>query len=277
MEGSSRIVAIVGLVVGLTVLTIAANPVSASHWCQPATITYGPSSGYVGDSTQFSYRLDDNINDALTVNDFYVTYSWSSTQWDLGTATIPGLSSHTFYQTAILPATAGAYTITLSVNGYAGGDFASSTCNWSPVQFTVHPYTAPSVIATASATTGAAPLTVTFTASVSNGLAPFSYAWTFGDGATGSGASASHTYSQPGTYAAKVVVTDGRTNSASDTVTVTVTSAVASALGSDSGIFAVVLAVIVIVALVTAVVIRRRRQPPQQPSQPPVQPPMPPP
>src|SRR5438093_3925177 len=98
--------------VGLVAILFAAQPVAASHWCMPATINYGPVSGYVGDTTQFSYVLHDNVADALTVNHFYVTYSWSSTQWDLGTASIPGLSSYTFTQSTVLPSSAGSDTIT---------------------------------------------------------------------------------------------------------------------------------------------------------------------
>jgi PKD repeat protein len=36
------------------------------------------------------------------------------------------------------------------------------------------------------------------------------YTWAFGDGATGSGESATHVYSAPGTYAAKVTVSDSK-------------------------------------------------------------------
>ncbi|HEY3280455.1 MAG TPA: DNA/RNA non-specific endonuclease [Gemmatimonadales bacterium] len=49
-----------------------------------------------------------------------------------------------------------------------------------------------------------------------------SYAWTFGDGATGAGVAVTHTYMQAGTYAVRLVVTDvrGLVDTAATTVTV---------------------------------------------------------
>lgn len=48
------------------------------------------------------------------------------------------------------------------------------------------------------------------------------YAWDFGDGATGTGATASHTYAFSGTYSVKLTVTDDRGTTASTTTDVTV-------------------------------------------------------
>jgi chitodextrinase len=52
----------------------------------------------------------------------------------------------------------------------------------------------------ASPTSGKAPLTVTFTADPPPGIANPSYAWTFGDGSSASGAKVSHTFTSPGVY-----------------------------------------------------------------------------
>ncbi len=51
---------------------------------------------------------------------------------------------------------------------------------------------------------------------------PLTYAWDFGDGTTGTGASVSHTYATAGAYNAKVTVSDGKGGSASATVLTTV-------------------------------------------------------
>ena len=68
----------------------------------------------------------------------------------------------------------------------------------------------PVAVATASPTSGAAPLTVSFDGSGSSdpddGIA--SYSWSFGDGGSGTGAHVSHTYSSAGTYPATLTVRD---------------------------------------------------------------------
>jgi PKD repeat protein len=66
---------------------------------------------------------------------------------------------------------------------------------------------------------------VTFNAAASQAAAGrqiVSYAWTFGDGGTASGAQATHTYSAPGTYSVVLTVTDdiGSTGTTSNTVLV---------------------------------------------------------
>ncbi len=62
------------------------------------------------------------------------------------------------------------------------------------------------------------------------------YAWTFGDGATATGVTASHTYAQSGTYAVGLTVTDdrGRTHTRTQDVAVTVPAVPASFVAAAS-------------------------------------------
>ncbi|MCI4345979.1 MAG: PKD domain-containing protein [Thermoplasmata archaeon] len=50
--------------------------------------------------------------------------------------------------------------------------------------------------------------TVAFTGSVSEGAAPYTYHWSFGDGSTAATLSGTHAFAHPGTYAANLTVTD---------------------------------------------------------------------
>ncbi|MGX7829708.1 ThuA domain-containing protein [Actinokineospora sp. 24-640] len=84
----------------------------------------------------------------------------------------------------------------------------------------------PVLTAGASPRSGSAPLPVAFTASASDpdGDTPLSYRWDFGNGATATTANASHTYAQPGTYTARVTVTDARGAFATETFEITATA-----------------------------------------------------
>ncbi len=62
--------------------------------------------------------------------------------------------------------------------------------------------------AAASPLSGAAPLTVDFTASATGGTAPYAFLWDFGDGQTSTEAAVAHTYASPGMYTWTLTVTD---------------------------------------------------------------------
>jgi len=67
------------------------------------------------------------------------------------------------------------------------------------------------VAATESIDSGAAPLAVTFTATVTGGTPPESIQWSFGDGASGSAAPGSpvtHVYAQEGRFVPQILVSD---------------------------------------------------------------------
>src|SRR5205823_4828060 len=95
-------------------------------------------------------------------------------------------------------AAGGSYTVTLTVTDNGGA--TSQTANTVAVN-------APPVASFTSACTG---LTCSFNASGSSDPdgAIASYAWSFGDAATGSGTTASRTYAAGGTYTVTLTVTD---------------------------------------------------------------------
>ena len=66
-----------------------------------------------------------------------------------------------------------------------------------------------SVSCSATPTSGAVPLTVQFSATVSGGGTAPALSWAFGDGTAASEATATRTYGTPGTYAASVEVRSG--------------------------------------------------------------------
>jgi hypothetical protein len=74
--------------------------------------------------------------------------------------------------------------------------------------------------ATGNPMSGVAPLSVSFDASANGGLPPYAYVWRFGDGATGAGATQSHTYVPPGQYVASVQVTDMAGNVCFDSIAI---------------------------------------------------------
>jgi len=54
---------------------------------------------------------------------------------------------------------------------------------------------------------------VTFTASASGGTAPYSFRWNFGDGSSGEASTVFHTYTNPGSYNASIMVIDAEGHS----------------------------------------------------------------
>ncbi len=77
---------------------------------------------------------------------------------------------------------------------------------------------------------------VTFTGTASGGTAPYTFFWTFGDGATSTGNPVTHTYTSSGSYTATLSVTDskGATGAASTTVTITGTQPTSVIVASDA-------------------------------------------
>jgi serralysin len=108
----------------------------------------------------------------------------------------------------------------------------------------------PVAAASATPTSGVAPLAVTFSSAGSSDPdgSIVSWAWSFGDGGTSSLAAPSHSYTTPGTYTATLTVTDNRGSTGSKSLTISVQanpgatmfvgSMIASASKTGSGSYA---------------------------------------
>jgi PKD repeat protein len=135
------------------------------------------------------------------------SYAWT---FGDGGAGAGATASHTY-------ATAGNYTVTLTVR-----DAAGSTATSSRAVSVAQPTSSP----TAAFTTAVTGYAVTFDASASgstNGATITRYAWLYGDGASSTGRTTSHTY-VAGTWTATLTVTDSQNRTATTTHTVTVTA-----------------------------------------------------
>ena len=116
------------------------------------------------------------------------------------------------------------------IGGNATGSVGIVTSTFKGVKIPWHLFTRPPapglphVEFTASAITGETPLEVNF-AEASSARAPATiskWVWDFGDGATSTDRSPSHTYKKPGTYRARLTVTDSEGRKATRQVTIAV-------------------------------------------------------
>ena len=134
------------------------------------------------------------------------SYSWSFGDGKTGTGKTP---SHTY-------GAAGVYQVKLTVTDNQGATGSITT----PVTVAAAPNQPPTSLFTFAATN----LAVTFSGSPSTDPdgSIASYAWDFGDGTTGSGATPSHTYAADGSYTVKLTVSDdkGATGVSSQSVSV---------------------------------------------------------
>jgi len=118
-------------------------------------------------------------------------------------------TSHTYAAT-------GSFTASVTATDAVGGQASNS------VTVMVNP-TPSAGTPTASPNPAAPGQTVTFTTAPSGGTGTLTCAWTFGDGSTGTGCTATHAYSVPGSFVASVTATDSLgTTSAASQVTVSV-------------------------------------------------------
>jgi mono/diheme cytochrome c family protein len=181
---------------------------------RPVANAGGPYSGEAGTTLiQFDGSASsDPDNDPLT-------YAWNFGDGNDGTGMMP---THTY-------AAAGNFTVTLIVNdstassdpGVTSAAISGAPVNLAPMANAGGPYA------------GQPGQPVTFDGSGSsdpNGDA-LTYAWDFGDGAMGSGATTTHSYAGAGTYTISLVVNDGEFGSPASTSVAEITDPIAQSDG----------------------------------------------
>ena len=123
--------------------------------------------------------------------------------WDFG----DGHTCACGYQVLHNYQAAGTYTVTLTVT-----DSASPNSQTTTVTHTVMvPPPAPPPLSAGFTFTPSNPTigqTITFNATASGGVSPYSYSWNFGDGSSRTGATVTHAYSTAGTFGVTLTVTD---------------------------------------------------------------------
>jgi PKD repeat protein len=169
-----------------------------------ASFLASPSGPNVGQTVNFNAS-----GSAAEAGHQITDYSWNFGDGSTGSGQ---LATHAYEQ-------AGSYTVTLKVTDDVGRKSAVAS------QAVAVGTGAPTAAFTASPSSPSAGQSVTFDASTSRATAGrtiTSYAWNFGDSATGSGVQTSHTYTAAGTYKVTLTVTDsaGQTASASQDVAV---------------------------------------------------------
>jgi PKD repeat protein len=150
-------------------------------------------------------------------------------------------SGFTFVKRVAAPTTATADTALGAVTMYQYNVYAidesGNASSASNTASTTTPACQPPVANAGPDQTVAAPTAVTVDGSASwdpDGTI-ISYSWAFGDGASSSGMTASHTYAAPGTYTARLTVSDNQGMQSSDTATITIAGATIAPTGAYLG------------------------------------------
>jgi PKD repeat protein len=141
----------------------------------------------------------------LTVTFANQSTDYTSSLWDFGDGVTSTLNNPTHTYTA-----AGAYTVTLTVNGPEGSDTLGKPAVIAVVEpkvylpLVMHNYVPKQAYFSATPTVGEAPLTVTFTNASVNYTASL---WSFGDGTTSTLPNPTHVYTLPGVYTVTLTIT----------------------------------------------------------------------
>ena len=141
-----------------------------------------------------------------------------SYNWNFGDGTSSTIANTTHTYT-----TAGSFTASLTISDGTNSVSSANIAITTSATATNYP---PVAVASATPTSGGAPLNVTFSSAGSTDVegATLTYNWDFGDGASSTLASPAHTYSATGSYTALLTVSDGTNFDAATPITITVAS-----------------------------------------------------
>jgi PKD repeat protein len=171
----------------------------------PTVSLSDPSTGTAGTAVNFSASATD-ISPAVQAAGF--TYSWNFGDGGTGSGATP---SHTF-------ASAGTYTVTATATDEYGKTGTASGTIVIGANSNAMTVSAGNNLSTNVGSP------VNFSATVTNGTAPYTYSWNFGDGGTAAVSNPAYVYENNGIYNALVYVSDASGHTAFSTVTITVAS-----------------------------------------------------
>ncbi len=163
---------------------------------------------------------------ATALSSSQINLTWTASTDNVGVAgyniyrngvEISGATSTSYSDSGLAASTA--YTYTVSAYDSAGNVSAQSASASATTNANVLPLT---IAVSPTTLAGSAPLIATFSGSASGGVSPYTYAWNFGDGNVGSGASVTHTYASVSTYTATLTVSDSASHTASVSAVVTI-------------------------------------------------------
>ncbi len=156
-----------------------------------ASFTLTPTSGDV--QTNFTANASGSSDPQGRPDTLQVRWDWNGDGiWDTSWST-EVVSRHRFSEP-------GTYTLRLQVRDVGG--LTAEAADTLVISALLR------VSAGANPTSGVAPLRVSFSSSVAGGLGPYTYEWSFGDGATSTDPTPTHTYRGPGTFTVTLTARD---------------------------------------------------------------------
>lgn len=193
------------------------------------TGTTSPGSAYPNQTVEFRFDFVNTGEKALTISKAVLEITWGKSASTLNlrgnlTVEIDGRTNLT--GTLTIPDIApGDYSGNVTITAKASGILELSRSEDYPFVLTIDEVPLLHAAIQASPGSGDAPLTVSFSSDVLGGVGPYTYAWSFGDGTSGSNATLEHQYTKSGEYAVKLVVTDSLGNKASANTSIAATLA----------------------------------------------------